>query len=167
MDSIQPSDSDILATVLVASRDAFQTCTGRSTSECDDIDRSLIAAIALGDHVAFRKLHARYYRRITRFVRAVTSCSDLVDEVANDTLWVVWQYAARFRGESKVSTWIFGIARNLSCKAIRAARRGCDEVSSVLEEQTYEPSSRPEVTEWVAAGLARLPAEQRTALEMF
>ena len=93
-----------------------------SALECDELDRKLIDSIAHGDHTAIRELHRRYYHRIASFVRAVTYRSDFIDEVANDTLWVVWQCAARFRGESKVSTWIMGIARNLSFKAIRAMR---------------------------------------------
>ena len=168
MDSsrIRHAASHMLSPAVVASQDHSKTCVGRS-GECDDCDKSLIASIAHGDHTAFRELHRRYYHRITHFVRAVTYRSDLGDEVANDTLWVVWQCAARFRGESKVSTWILGITRNLSVKAIRAVRRSRNNVSGALEEQTYEPSSRSEVTEWVDAALVRLPSEQRTVLEMF
>lgn len=164
---IRQSASNMFSTTFVASRDDSKAFASRSAFEGDDFDRALIASIAHGDQAAFRELHARYYRRITHFVRAVTYCSDLVDEVANDTLWVVWQCAARFRGESKVSTWILGITRNLSVKAIRAVRRNRNDVSDAPEEQAYEPSSQPEVTEWVDAGLARLPSEQRTVLEMF
>jgi RNA polymerase sigma-70 factor, ECF subfamily len=155
-----------LSPAFVAPQDHSKTCVGRS-GECDDCDKSLIASIAHGDHTAFRELHRRYYHRITHFVRAVTYRYDLGDEVANDTLLVVWRCAARFRGESKVSTWILGITRNLSIKAIRAIRRSCNNVLDATEEQAYEPSSRPEVQEWVDEGLARLPSEQRTVLEMF
>ena len=138
-----------------------------SVLECDELDRKLIDSIAHGDHTAIRELHRRYYHRIASFVRAVTYRSDFIDEVANDTLWVVWQCAARFRGESKVSTWIMGIARNLSFKAIRAMRRSCHNVSDALGEQAYEASSQSDLTEWVDKALARLPFEQRTVLEMF
>lgn len=157
----------MLATAFGASRDHSETRAGRSAFEGDDLDRALIASIAHGDQTAFRELHARYYRRITHFVGAATSRFDLADEVANDTLWVVWQCAARFRGESKVSTWIMGITRNLSFNAIRAMRRRSNNASGALEEQAYEPSAQPELTEWVDEALARLPSEQRTVLERF
>jgi RNA polymerase sigma-70 factor (ECF subfamily) len=143
------------------------TCAGRSHAGCDDCDRALIAAIAHGDQTAFRELHARYHRRIVRFVRAATYRLDLIDEITNDTLWVVWRGAARFRGESKVSTWIMGIAQNLSSTALRAIRRRCQNASGALEERGYEPSSLTDLTEWVREALARLPAEQRTVLELF
>ncbi len=157
----------MLSTAFVASRDHSETCAGRSGLEGDDLDRALITSIAHGDHTAFRELHARYYHRITHFVGAATYRFDLGDEVANDTLWVVWQRAARFRGESKVSTWIMGISRNLSFNAIRAMRRRSNNASGALEEQAYEPSAQPELTEWVDEALARLPSEQRTVLERF
>jgi RNA polymerase sigma-70 factor (ECF subfamily) len=157
----------MLSTTCVASRDLAKTCAGRAVLEGDDLDRALIASIAQGDQAAFRELHARYYRRITHFVRAANCRSDLVDEIANDTLWVVWQCAARFRGESKVSTWIMGITRNLSFKALRAMRRSYNDVSDAVEELAYEPASQSELTEWIDEALARLPSEQRTVLEMF
>ena len=157
----------MLSTAFVASRDHSETCAGRSGLEGDDLDRALITSIAHGDHTAFRELHARYYHRITHFVGAATYRFDLADEVASDTLWVVWQRAARFRGESKVSTWIMGITRNLSFNAIRAMRRRSNNASGALEEQAYEPSAQPELTEWVDEALARLPSEQRTVLERF
>jgi RNA polymerase sigma-70 factor (ECF subfamily) len=157
----------VSAPAFVASRNHAKSCASRRALEGDDFDRALIASIAHGDETAFRELHARYYHRITHFVLAVTHRSDLVGEVANDALWVVWQCAARFRGESKVSTWIMGITRNLSVKAMRAMGRGCYNVSDAIEEQAYEPSSQSELTDWVDEALAQLPFEQRTVLEMF
>ncbi len=159
--------SYMLSTAFLASRDHSETCAGRSGLEGDDLDRALITSIAHGDHTAFRELHARYYHRITHFVGAATYRFDLADEVASDTLWVVWQRAARFRGESKVSTWIMGITRNLSFNAIRAMRRRSNNASGALEEQACEPSAQHELTEWVDEALARLPSEQRTVLERF
>ena len=156
------------STAFPATEDHVRGHAGRSALEGDDLDRALIASIAKGDQTAFRELHARYYHRIAHFVRAATHRSELVYEVANDALWVVWQCAARFRGESRVSTWIMGITRNLSFKAIRALRRSYNSDSDALEEHAaYEPSSQLELTEWVDEGLARLPCEQRTVLEMF
>ena len=165
--SIGESAAHVSAPAFVASRSHAKSCASRWDFEGDDFDRALIASIAHGDQTAFRELHARYYHRITHFVLAVTQRSDLVGEVANDTLWVVWRCAVRFRGESKVSTWIMGITRNLSVKAMRAMGRCYNNVSDAIEEQAYEPSSQSELTDWVDEALAQLPFEQRTVLEMF
>jgi RNA polymerase sigma-70 factor, ECF subfamily len=169
MDSIRArhSGSRTMSTASVASQDHSGTFAGRSSLDGDDLDRTLIASIAHGDHMAFRELHRRYYHRITDFARTVTYRYDLIEEVANDTLWAVWRCAARFKGESKVSSWIMGITRNLSFKAIRAMTRHCNNGSVALEQQAYEPSLRSELAEWVDEALAQLPSEQRTVLERF
>jgi RNA polymerase sigma-70 factor (ECF subfamily) len=143
------------------------TCSARSTHDRDARDRTLIASIARRDQTALRELHGRYHRRITEFARTFTYRSDVLEEVANDTLWAVWRYASRFKGSSKVSTWIMGITRNLSLKAIRKITRcGCN-WSDAPEQQAYEPSLQSELTGWVDEALAQLPSEQRTVLEMF
>jgi RNA polymerase sigma-70 factor (ECF subfamily) len=148
--------------------DHSDPCTSRPASGSDDRDGALIAAIAHCDQLAFRELHARYYHAIARFVRATTCRPDLVDEITNDTLWVVWQGAARFRRESKVSTWIMGIARNLSLTALRSFRRRCENASGGLEEeQGYDPWSQKDLAELLWKALARLPAQQCTVLKMF
>src|SRR5260370_7424925 len=109
-----------MSTAFLASRDHSETCASRSGFEGDELDRALIASIAHGDQTAFRELHARYYHRITHFVRAATYRFDLADEVASDTLWVVWRRAARFRHKSNASTWILRITRNLTFTPILA-----------------------------------------------
>jgi RNA polymerase sigma-70 factor (ECF subfamily) len=147
-------------------RQARAAYAGRSPLEATDGERSLIAAIAEGDQRAFGELHMRYYRRIASLAWSVTYRPDLVHEIANDTLWVVWRGAAGFRSESKVSTWIMGIARNLSFKALRGT--GCEDSNPRQHsEPGYEPSVQAELTEWICEALARLPAEQRMVLEMF
>jgi RNA polymerase sigma-70 factor (ECF subfamily) len=140
---------------------------GRSAFESDAGDRALIASIAHRDQTAFRELHARYCHRITHFVSTMTRRSDIVDDVVNETLWLVWQRAASFRFESKVSTWIMGITRNLTLNALRTLTRACRQAPTALEEEAYEPWRQSELTGWIDEGLARLPSEQRTVLEMF
>jgi RNA polymerase sigma-70 factor (ECF subfamily) len=49
----------------------------------------------------------------------MTRCVQLIEEIVNDTMLVVWQKAHRFDGTSKVSTWIFAIAYRKACKAIK------------------------------------------------
>jgi RNA polymerase sigma-70 factor, ECF subfamily len=135
----------------------------------DDRDRILIAAVAAGDEAAFREIHARYYCRVARFTRRITRCSELTAEITNDTLWAIWRCAGRFKGTSRVSTWIMGIAYHVGRRTLRnRIRRGEREESlRDLIEETHEPWSESEVREWVGAALIRLPEEQRMVLELF
>ena len=45
-----------------------------------------------------------------------------IEEVVNDTFWVVWTKAGEFRGASQLSTWIIGIAYRRALNALRRAK---------------------------------------------
>ena len=58
-----------------------------------------------------------YQPRLTRFLTTLLRRPQLIEEVLDDTMMVVWQTAGRFRGSSKPSTWIFAIAYRKAHKA--------------------------------------------------
>ena len=70
----------------------------------------LISGTANGDLRAFECLYRDYHPRLSRFLQRLTRSPTLVEELINDTMLVVWQKAASYNHESKVSTWIFAIA---------------------------------------------------------
>jgi RNA polymerase sigma-70 factor (ECF subfamily) len=43
----------------------------------------------------------------------------MAEEVAGDTMMAVWRGASTFGGNSRVSTWMFGIARHKALDALR------------------------------------------------
>ena len=135
----------------------------------NDLDRALIAAIAAGDEAAFNEMYARYYPRIARFTRRITQCSELIAEITNDTLWAIWRCAASFKGNSRVSTWIMGIAHRIGKKRLRrrSNREAHEEPILDFVDAAHEPWSDGEDREWVGAGLVQLAEEQRTVLELF
>ena len=134
----------------------------------NDTDEMLIAAIALGDEAAFGTLYFRYRRRVGRFLAVSLPRCRTAEEVVNDTLWIVWRNAGRFKGSSKVSTWIMGIAFHLGIKSMRKSRRALAVAKALqgVAESTHNPWSQSEIGEWIAAGLARLPDEQRRVLQL-
>lgn len=82
-------------------------------------DLRLIARVARGDSQAFDELYRNYQPRLCRFLANVVRHPQIVEEVLDDTLMVVWQRASDFKGESKLSTWIFAIAYRKAMKALR------------------------------------------------
>ena len=72
--------------------------------------RTWLQAAAAGDRSGFEQLYRHCQPRLSRFVLRCCGRPDLADEVVNDALWIVWRSAGNFRGESRVSTWIHGIA---------------------------------------------------------
>jgi RNA polymerase sigma factor (sigma-70 family) len=80
-------------------------------------DRELLARVAAGDLQAFERMYRLYQPRLTRFLTTLLRRPQLIEEVLDDTMMVVWQTADRFRGLSKPSTWIFSIAYRKAHKA--------------------------------------------------
>ena len=85
----------------------------------DGDDARLIAAVRRKDIGAFEELYRSYYTRLTRFLLRLVNRPQLVEEVLNDTMMVVWEKADSFNGASKLSTWIFAIAYRKAMKALR------------------------------------------------
>ncbi len=80
-------------------------------------ESELIARVGAKDLQAFEKLYRIYQPRLARFLVNLLQRPQLVEEVLDDTMMVVWQTADRFRGTSKPSTWIFAIAYRKALKA--------------------------------------------------
>jgi RNA polymerase sigma-70 factor (ECF subfamily) len=135
----------------------------------NDLDLALIHAIAAGDEAAFNQIYARYCPRVARFTRRITRSSELIAEITNDTLWAIWRCAPSFKGGSRVSTWIMGIAQHIGNKALRRSsrREAREEPMLDLIEAAHEPWSVGDDREWVGAALVQLAEEQRTVLELF
>lgn len=96
-----------------------QSTSRGSAAPRADPDLHLIAEVGDGNAEAFRELYGRYEPRLTRFLFNFVRQPHIVEEVLDDTLMVVWERADRFKGESKLSTWIFAIAYRKAMKALR------------------------------------------------
>jgi RNA polymerase sigma-70 factor, ECF subfamily len=135
----------------------------------DATERELLDRIARSkDQVAFRTLYSSYYQRLSRLLARMSVRREDIEEVINDTFWVVWTKAGDFRGASQLSTWIIGIAYRRALNALRRAKirpvsdEPFDEDSiSVMSTDAAETDGQ-----WLALGLTRLPVEQRMALEL-
>jgi len=138
-----------------------------STGSRDALDLQLLSRVANHDRDAFRELYIAYHRRLSRFLMRLTKRYELTEEIINDTLWVVWQHAGSFRHESRVSTWIMGIAYRRMLKALRHIQPpGVHLVA--LDEAQQLSNDEPAIAEqhqWILHGLAQLPLEQRLVLE--
>ncbi len=62
----------------------------------------LVRRVGRKDRQAFEELYELYYRRLFGFLLRFTRRTDLVEEILNDTMFVVWQKAAAFQERSRV-----------------------------------------------------------------
>ncbi len=88
-------------------------------------ERELLERVKARDVDAFERLYRIYQPRLARFLTNLVKRPQLVEEVLDDTMMVVWQTAASFRGTSKLSTWVFAIAYR---KALKARARWPDPI---------------------------------------
>lgn len=82
-------------------------------------DEHLIARVRTHDIQAFEELYREYHPRLIRFLSNLVRRPQIVEEVLNDTMMVVWSRAESYNGTSKLSTWIFAIAYRTAMKALR------------------------------------------------
>jgi RNA polymerase sigma factor (sigma-70 family) len=104
----------------------------------------LLERIRAGDDGAFQRLYRLYHPRLTNFLLKMVRRPQLVEEVLNDTLMVVWQRPDSFHGGSKLSTWIFAIAYRKALKGLKKFDDPLedDEVAErVSEEESPEENS--------------------------
>jgi RNA polymerase sigma-70 factor (ECF subfamily) len=140
----------------------------------DHHDAELLAAVARGNGRAFEQLYVSYHQRLVRFLLRVAPRQDIAEEIINDTFWIVWRRAKDFRGASRVSTWIMGIAQRRALQALRRARTqgsatpadACATEDRATEAGLAEPHAETEQSDWIRRGLQQLSAEQRASIEL-
>lgn len=133
----------------------------------NEAELALIRRVSLRDRSALRELYLLYHRRLSRFLMRLTQRQDVAEEVINDTLLVVWNSADRFRGDSRVSTWIVGIAYRRALKSVRR-RRSFEllEIEATDSLVGADGLQDCETQEWIEEALEALPIEQRMCLEL-
>jgi RNA polymerase sigma factor (sigma-70 family) len=139
-----------------------------------DADQRLMRSFAQRDPVAAETLYRRFAGRIYGLGLVMLGNDAAAQDLVQDTFVKVWRSADRYdHTRGALETWVLLIARSLAIDAIR--RR-------VLEARTLERSEPPpetdqepgpddravtrDLTEQARRAMARLPAEQRAALEL-
>ncbi len=94
-----------------------------STHGRDDSETDILATVAMGDSTAFERLYHLYEKRLYRYVYSLVCDQSLAEDIVGETMIAVWRGAGTFSGGSRVSTWIFGIARHKSLDVLRQSGR--------------------------------------------
>lgn len=135
----------------------------------DSADSALLARIAAGDRAAFELLYRAYAGRLGRFLHRMLRRQSLVEEVINDTLYVVWHRADRYNPSARASTWIFGIAYRRGLKALADLDDPVEADGAELPDEGPSAEERmlhAELRRLLDDALAKMSAEHRAVIEL-
>lgn len=140
-------------------------------SSDQDLDAELLRQTAGGDRAAFERLYRVYHRRLFGYLFRMVRSAEAADELTSDVMLEVWKGAQRFKGASKVSTWIFGIARHKALSAMRRPQLPTVEVAEAVEmadpgEMQDEMLANKDLKLTVKNALAQLSDEHREVMDL-
>jgi len=104
----------VFLTTPLAAMEMPQPCT----SEDPNVD-----ALKAGSEHAFRCLFEQERERLENFVRKIVDDADEAENIVQETFTEAYRQIGDFRGEAKVSTWLFSIARHLAYGHLRKSKR--------------------------------------------
>ena len=90
-----------------------------ATNWQDVTDLDLLKACIPNNEEAFAALYQRYDKRVFQYLMTVVNDATLAEETLVEVMLAIWKGLKTFQGQSKVSTWIFGIAHHKAVDAVR------------------------------------------------
>jgi RNA polymerase sigma-70 factor (ECF subfamily) len=135
-------------------------------------EREMVRRCVDGDTTSWRTLYDRHFPDVERLVASLGIMDSEADDVCQEIFVIIYRNLARFRGEARLSTWIYRLATR---EAIRYARRrrltrGLAELFS-RERRDVRPPDWSESDagrrHYLRQLLDRLPPERRLALVLY
>jgi RNA polymerase sigma-70 factor (ECF subfamily) len=130
----------------------------------------LVARACRGDQEAFRLIFERYSRPVISFIYDLVGDRELAEELTQETFVRAFRNLRTMRAATKLSTWLFGIAKNVARESMRSRARHSDHVDlddkSVLDLSDGEPVPvdrllSKELNELIRRSLAMLDEDKR------
>lgn len=136
-----------------------------------DDDAELVSRLAEGDKAALSALFTRHHTRIYRFLVRMTGNDAVADELANEVFLDLWRKPTAFNGQSRVSTYLFAIARFKAISLMR--KRSESEMDDETAAQVEDLSDTPEVvaqkadkSQVLKDAVGALPEEFRVVVDL-
>jgi RNA polymerase sigma-70 factor (ECF subfamily) len=145
----------------------------------DEQDRADMARLAQGHDAALNDLMARHAEKLLHYLMRHLANDTIAGELAQETFVRVYQNRARFRPESRFSTWLYTIATNLLRDRFRWQSRHPEvsldaereesggSLADMLPGTSPEPGEQLELAERAAVvrrAVEKLPEDLRAVL---
>ncbi|NCB07783.1 MAG: RNA polymerase sigma factor [Bacteroidia bacterium] len=139
-------------------------------------DTELVQQILNGNNNAFRFLVSKHQRLVLHVVGRIIQRQEDVEDICQEVFIKVFRKLKRFRGESRLSTWIAAIAYNTSISHIRKEMRkmesSYDETPSLMKDEkdsglNQSGVEQQEIKKYLLEMIEQLPLHYRTVLTLF
>ena len=137
--------------------------------QSEDSDITLIRRIRAGQESAFDELMGRYQRPVLNFAWRMLGDASEAEDVAQEVFARVYHNLAGYESRAKFSTWLYALVRNACVDRLRWRRRHpTDSLEGQPEpaggDGVAEQVGARELGDQIAAAVAQLPEDQRTAV---
>ena len=135
----------------------------------------LVTRVRAGDEEAFRLIFDRYSRPVLGFIFDMVGDRSAAEDLAQETFVRAFRGLSTLREETKLSTWLFGIARNCALESLRARRRheGNVEIDGQPAFELHDHGRTPsgqlldkELSGVIRSALAKLDEDKRTVFTL-
>lgn len=148
------------------------TPTDPTRSGVEAREREMVRRCVDGDTTAWRSLYDRHFPDVERLVASLGILDAEADDICQEIFVIIYRNLARFRGEARLSTWIYRLATR---EAIRYARRrrlmrgladlfARDRSNTLPADWSESQAGR---RHYLRQLLERLPPERRLALVLY
>ncbi len=135
----------------------------------------LVERILAGETKAFEELVKDHQRLVGHVVFRIISDPGDREEICQEVFMKVYRNLSRFRGESKLSTWIAKIAYNrcydyLSAKNLPLADDTFEDVVPNIPDKNSTPDQKTElkdISDRLKAEINNLPPQARTIITLY
>jgi len=145
-------------------------------------EAQLIKGIQQGDRKSFQTLVETYQRMVVNTCLGIVHNQADAEDLAQDVFLEIFRTAEKFRGDSKLSTWLYRIATNRSLNLIRNNKRkrffqsiedtfsgGRNRNSEISENRADQPDQNmadQQRSDLLHRAIDRLPEKQRIAFTL-
>ena len=119
----------------------YDTPCAQPKSIKDLDDTALLDGLRRSSEPHFRELHDRYFKRIYAFVYSRIRSHCDTEEIVQETFTAVFGSLDKFRGQSSLLAWIYGIARNTLNNTLRKNRVRMDHLEEYATKQIDGPGT--------------------------
>lgn len=145
-------------------------------------EAELIKGIQQGDRKSFQTLVETYQRMVVNTCLGIVHNKADAEDLAQDVFLEIFRTAENFRGDAKISTWLYRIATNRSLNLIRSNKRkrffqsieetftgGRNHASEISENRADQPDQNitdQQRSDLLHRAIDQLPEKQRIAFTL-